>query len=134
MGAQAGLLRLGAVGGVVVVQPRFADAHHFGVFGQRDQIVIACHRLCRDAHRVGTGGVENRGVCLGDGAHGGFVLELGADGNHARHPCGLGAGDHVGQFTVEIGKVQVAVTVGDRVNVEGAVCHAWGPACSSCVG
>ena len=37
MQAQADLLHLGAVGGVVIVEPGFADADELGVLGQRHQ-------------------------------------------------------------------------------------------------
>lgn len=51
--AQAFLLYVLAVGGVMVIQPRFANAHHFRVFGHCDQFRDTCHGFICHAHGVG---------------------------------------------------------------------------------
>ena len=124
MGAQRGLLDVGRFSGVVVIKPGFADAHHLGMTGQRQQVVIAGHGFCCHAHRVGSGGVKHRRVGFGDGAHGGFVFQLGADGDHARDAGLHGAVDHIWQFILKIGKIKVTMAVGNGVNVAHA-----GPVC-----
>lgn len=123
MNAQAVLLRLRAFGGVVVIQPRLADGHEFRVIGQGHQLIDGDHRFVRDAHRVGAGGVEDAVMGLGQGAHGGFLAQAGADGDHPPDACGTGTIDQGCVFAVEIGKIQVAMAVGQP---EGRIGHRSG--------
>ena len=113
MQAQRGFLHLGALGGVVIVEPGFTDAHEFRMLSQRHQLVHRGHWFFGHAHRVGACGVEDAAMRLGDGTHGGLVLQLGADRHHPRHSGGVRAGDDVVALTVEIGEIEMAMAVCD---------------------
>jgi hypothetical protein len=121
--AQALLLHLGAVGGVVVVEPAFADADEFRVLGQGDQLVDGGHGLIGGAHRVGAGGPEDGIMGLGDGAHLRGLPQFRADRHHAAHTGGHGPVHDLGALGVEIGEIQVAMAVDD---LEWCVLHGIG--------
>ncbi len=113
MQAQRGFLNLGALGGVVIVEPSLAQPYELRVLRERHQFFDRGHRLFGDAHRVRACRVEDAAMRLGDGTHGGLVLQLGADRHHPRHPGGIGAGDDVVALTVEIGEIEMAMAVCD---------------------
>ena len=124
MGAQGRLLGLSRVSRVVVIQSGFADPDHFRVFGQRQQVLIRGHRFCGDAHRVGARSIEHRRMGFGDGTHGRFIGEFGANRDHAGDASVGRALDDVVQIPFEVGKVKVTMAVGDL----RCVAHAC-PAC-----
>lgn len=113
MEAQRLLLHVLAVGGIVVIQPGLADANEFRMLRQRHQLIHGCHRLVSGAHRVGACGIENRRVGLGDGAHGRFIAQFGANCDHACHTRLCRACNQRVQFALEIGEIQMAMTVRD---------------------
>jgi len=113
MDAQAFLLHLRGLGGVVIIEAGLADADEFRMRRQRDKIVHRRQRLLCRTHRMGARGIEHLGVRLGDGAHGGLLPKPRADRHHAVHTRSTRARDHLVQITVEIGKVEVAMAVGD---------------------
>jgi len=93
-----------------------------GVFGSGPSYRHSCHGLGCDAHRPWCQRHRRPdGVASAMARRRGFVLSLGADWYHMpRDACGLGAGNHIGsQFrrSKSAGKFQVAMTLGDRVNV-----------------
>ena len=113
MDTQRLLLHLSAVGCVVIVQTRFTNADEFRMLRQSDQFVDGCHRLVSRAHWVSPGGVEDRRVCLGNGADGGFVAQACADGHHAGHTGLSRVGDDLIQLAFEIREIQMAMAIGD---------------------
>ena len=113
MDAQAVLLHRLAVGGVVIIQPGFADADEFGMRGQADQFIDAGQGFVGGAHRMRAGGVEDRIILLGQGAHLRFESQLGADRDHAGHTGLERARDHLVAVLVEGIEIEMAVAVGD---------------------
>ena len=85
MDAQGLLLHFCAVGGIVIVQSGFTDAHEFRVLCQTNQFIDGCHRLVRRAHRVRAGGIEDGCMRLGNGTDAGFIAQACADCDHAGH-------------------------------------------------
>ena len=92
----------------VVIQPGFADAHHFGVLG-------VCHQLGGGKFSgvllVGMyahGGVDVA-VCFGQGQHFGKGIAAHADGQRLAHIGGGHIGQHFRQPVDQIGKIKVAV-------------------------
>ena len=90
--------------------------------GEGDELVDGGQRLLGGVHRVGAGGPEDAGVGLGDGLDGGCLSQAGADGDHAGHAGGGGAGDDSRDLAREIGEVEMAMAV-DKLGLGGGQGH-----------
>jgi hypothetical protein len=113
MHPKAVFLHLGAVRGVVIIQTALADADEFRMRGQPHQILHRDHRLGGGGHRMRAGGIEDVRVSFGDGAHLWFLPEFGADRDHPFHTRRAGAIQNLRAVVVKIGKVEMAMAVGD---------------------
>jgi hypothetical protein len=123
--AQALLLHPGAVGGVVVVEPAFADADEFRMLGQGDQLVDRGQRLIGGAHRVGAGGPEDGVMGLGDGAHLRGLPQFRADRHHAAHAGGHGPSTISARSASKSGKSRWQWL--STISKLGGVSHRLGP-------
>ena len=113
VGTQRRFLNLGAVRGVIIIQPGFADADKFGMGRKGNQFVSAHQRFLCCTHRVGANRIENRFVGLCDGADVWFIAQFGADRDHAGNASLNRALNKRATILIEIWEIQMAMAVSD---------------------
>ena len=68
---------------------------------------------------MGSGGIEDGGMGLGQCADAGFVPEPGADRHHPPHACLGGTRENIVELGLKLGKVEMAMAVRDTGKVHG---------------
>ena len=108
VGAKARALPFGRVLLPVVVEPGFADRHHLGMVGERDQ---ARHIGFFDAVVVGMDADRRPqvGVALGEAAHAREVFQLHADAQRGADVVGRHGGEDLVLAAGKVGKIEVTV-------------------------
>ena len=131
MHPQRPLLRLGAVGRVVIIKAGLADAHHFRMPRKLHKIDQRQGRAVCHAHRMQAHGKEDPGMGLGNRPHLRRVHRFGANRHHPPYPSLGSPGDDGLQLAIKIGKIQMAVAVdkfgGRHVIHSEAFCLQCGP-------
>ena len=99
---------------VVIIEPRFAESHAFGVARQRDELLWARLRLVERVIGMRADGAEHVFVTLRYGGDGGEFGHMGRDGDHPPDAASLRARYDVGLFRREIGEIEMAVGVDEH--------------------
>jgi hypothetical protein len=68
---------------------------------------------------MGAGGIEDRGMGLGQCTNAGFVPKPGADRHHSSHARPSGTRQHIPKLGFKLGKVEMAMAVRDAGKVHG---------------
>ena len=108
---QALLLRGARAVVVVIIEPGFADRHHFRMLGDRHQLGRADVELFMRLVWMRADRAEHVREFLGDGQHLGMPAHARADRHHASDVSRAGARHHRVELGGEIREIQVAVAV-----------------------
>ena len=100
---------------VVVVEARLADRHNLGMARQFDQFLDHDIELARQRDvRMGADRAEDVVMGFGDGAKRVKIAQLGRDAEHQPDIGVTGARQHAVEIGLELGKIEVAVTVDEH--------------------
>src|SRR5690348_10704990 len=96
---------------VIIIQPGFANADHFGVAGFRQKRSSILEQFLFRLVRMHANAAPDIGESLRHGAHAWETRQLGADTEACPDTCGLGPRHHIADAAGIVGKIEMAMAV-----------------------